>query len=367
MYSFGRTKTVVIVAIALLTGTAGVLLMKNSDNGGFFEILAAGADDSLLAASTLDSDGDGLADALEAEIGTNPYLIDTDNDGYTDEEEVSSDHDPLRAENEDYLDIDQDGLTGIDEARYGTNPRSPDTDVDGVPDGTEIVQGTDPGHASFSSLPDYLGANVAEQRQEELYPAFNPDSLAQIEDLSNAETLDGFSSMLSPIVGDVDESETFSNGVSEVKISDRTDQAFVTAYFNRIGLTVAKHSPVLDQNQLAAYASTHEAFSKESRADMVRKLEGALADLSEIEAPNDPEIVSLHQQALDGVSEGLGIAREMERMDLASPSTVQRMSSMMTSTQRVIGTLKDEIFPKARSVAERYKFDLPESFAAFLN
>ena len=36
-----------------------------------------------------DSDGDGLADGAEVELGTNPLSSDTDNDGYTDQEEVS--------------------------------------------------------------------------------------------------------------------------------------------------------------------------------------------------------------------------------------------------------------------------------------
>ena len=36
-----------------------------------------------------DSDGDGLTDGVEVELGTNPLSSDTDNDGYTDQEEVS--------------------------------------------------------------------------------------------------------------------------------------------------------------------------------------------------------------------------------------------------------------------------------------
>jgi hypothetical protein len=43
------------------------------------------------------------------------------------------------------LDSDGDGLTDADEAeRYGTDPFEPDTDGDGVSDGQEVAQGTDP-------------------------------------------------------------------------------------------------------------------------------------------------------------------------------------------------------------------------------
>lgn len=43
----------------------------------------------------IDSDRDGLFDAEEAALGTNPNLADTDGDGYSDKEEVETGHDPL--------------------------------------------------------------------------------------------------------------------------------------------------------------------------------------------------------------------------------------------------------------------------------
>jgi len=42
-----------------------------------------------------DSDGDGLSDPEEAVFGTNPLLSDTDDDGYTDEIEISGEYNPL--------------------------------------------------------------------------------------------------------------------------------------------------------------------------------------------------------------------------------------------------------------------------------
>ncbi len=70
-----------------------------------------------------DSDGDGLEDAIEVELGTDPADIDTDDDGLTDGDEY-------------YV--------------YQTGTRNPDTDGDGVLDGEEIANGTDPNDpASF--------------------------------------------------------------------------------------------------------------------------------------------------------------------------------------------------------------------------
>jgi hypothetical protein len=64
-----------------------------------------------------DSDGDGLEDTIEAELGTDPFDPDTDKDGLTDGDEYYS---------------------------FQTGTRNPDTDGDGVLDGDEVANGTDP-------------------------------------------------------------------------------------------------------------------------------------------------------------------------------------------------------------------------------
>lgn len=66
---------------------------------------------------TVDSDKDGLDDAREKEIGTDPNNPDTDGDGLSDGDEVII---------------------------WKTNPLNPDTDGDGYPDGTEVKNGYNP-------------------------------------------------------------------------------------------------------------------------------------------------------------------------------------------------------------------------------
>ena len=63
-----------------------------------------------------DSDGDGLSDLLEEQLGTNPLEADTDGDGLSDGDEVSA----------------------------GLDPLDDDTDGDGLPDGEEMSGGGDP-------------------------------------------------------------------------------------------------------------------------------------------------------------------------------------------------------------------------------
>jgi outer membrane protein OmpA-like peptidoglycan-associated protein len=97
-----------------------------------------------------DSDNDGLSDATEASLGTNPNNPDSDGDGYNDGEEVTGIDDPSTdweatgksdpkdgcdpsTEGND-CDADGDGLTNLEESKMGTNPDVADTDGDGVND-----------------------------------------------------------------------------------------------------------------------------------------------------------------------------------------------------------------------------------------
>jgi hypothetical protein len=64
-----------------------------------------------------DTDGDGLEDAFEFELGTDPYDLDTDDDGAADGDEY-------------YI--------------HQTGTLNPDNDADGVLDGDEVANGTDP-------------------------------------------------------------------------------------------------------------------------------------------------------------------------------------------------------------------------------
>jgi hypothetical protein len=72
----------------------------------------------LLANHSLDSDGDGLLDAIEELLtGTDSQVADSDGDGLNDGDEVNL---------------------------YGTNPLESDSDGDGISDFSEIANGTDP-------------------------------------------------------------------------------------------------------------------------------------------------------------------------------------------------------------------------------
>lgn len=92
----------------------------------------------------IDSDSDGLGDDEETKLGTNPHLADSDQDGIPDNEEVGSNISlPLDTDGDgtiDALDIDDDGdgLSTSIELKIGTNPLLADTDQDGFSDSEEV-------------------------------------------------------------------------------------------------------------------------------------------------------------------------------------------------------------------------------------
>ena len=111
-----------------------------------------------------DPDHDGLTNAEEKELGTDPHNADTDGDGVSDGDEVHVYHtDPLKKDTDGdglsdsteifqyhtdalKVDTDGDGLSDGDEIlKYHTDPLKTDTDGDGLSDGDEVLKyHTDP-------------------------------------------------------------------------------------------------------------------------------------------------------------------------------------------------------------------------------
>ena len=114
-----------------------------------------------------DSDGDGLTDADEERIGTDPHNPDSDGDTIPDGTEVGDPHDPRQSDDDgtiDALDLDSDDDT-IPDAEEGLgdpdgdgipNYRDLDSDDGGVSDEIEHGRGTDP----YDPSDDFGGADA---------------------------------------------------------------------------------------------------------------------------------------------------------------------------------------------------------------
>lgn len=94
--------------------------------------------------SSLDSDGDGIPDDAEVQLGLDPHNpVDAQED--FDRDNLTNLREYQLGTNLRNRDTDSDGLADGDEVdRYRTDPLLRDTDGDGVPDGVEIETGTDP-------------------------------------------------------------------------------------------------------------------------------------------------------------------------------------------------------------------------------
>ena len=104
--------------------------------GGVTLQYGCGTSEEAVQTEAVDTDGDGLTDAQEADLGTDPNSADTDGDGLSDGAEVNQyGTDPLKA------DTDGDGLSdGAEVNSHNTDPLKADTDGDGLSDGAEVNQ-----------------------------------------------------------------------------------------------------------------------------------------------------------------------------------------------------------------------------------
>ncbi len=157
---------------------------------------------------TDDDDNDGLANAMEEQLGSDPNNPDTDGDGLKDGEEVrryktsptiiDSDADGMRDSDEVFKhrtdpsqgDTDGDGLTDGDEVlKYGTDPLRIDTDSDTLTDGDEVLKyNTDPLKADTDGdgLTDW--DEVRSYRTDPANPDTDGDGLTDFEEIRTYKT-----------------------------------------------------------------------------------------------------------------------------------------------------------------------------------
>lgn len=124
----------------------GVLVgTTTADENGDWSLDLDGLDegDATIEVVATDAAGNVGNATIDVTVGmTTGGNVDTDDDGLTDAEEEMLGTDPNNP------DTDNDGLDDGDEVTLGTDPTDPDTDGGGVNDGAEIANGTDPLDAS---------------------------------------------------------------------------------------------------------------------------------------------------------------------------------------------------------------------------
>lgn len=141
MYHFNNEWAVRADARAFLAGSKAFEANSLLNFGVVWTVGAHIGPDYGVGGGVKDTDGDGLSDEEEGQVGTDIHRPDTDEDGLTDYEEVKQfDTDPLKP------DTDMDMLSDGQEVHtHRTNPTEADTDKGGVADGHEVNEdGTNP-------------------------------------------------------------------------------------------------------------------------------------------------------------------------------------------------------------------------------
>ena len=158
-----------------------------------------------------DSDGDGLSDSLERELGTDPYHRDTDRDGYSDYFEWYFRNEGFDPRNEDKpalscrdsADRNGSGLSVCEEDFIDASSTSPDSAGDGIPDGLALRMGLNPradarlGDVGFDGISDFDSVRAGihprhntpdRQRAERILYDLNDLGLGQVRRVNNDNT-----------------------------------------------------------------------------------------------------------------------------------------------------------------------------------
>jgi len=138
-----------------------------------------GADEYSPYSSLIDTDNDGLTDNQEQAIGTDPNNPDTDNDGYTDFEEVGSD--PSHPK-----DTDGDGIIDALDA---------DSDNDGIPDREDVL----PYNPQHIYIEDFSDGIINEKLWVRQWPS-NTCEYGNITNIWAEKEIDGENCLVSSVV-----------------------------------------------------------------------------------------------------------------------------------------------------------------------
>jgi outer membrane protein OmpA-like peptidoglycan-associated protein len=160
-----------------------------------------------------DSDDDGLHDGLEAFYGTDPFDPDSEDDGLEDGAEYAL---ALLADADTFCldpfdpDSDNDGVTDGDEANvHGTSPCNPDSDDDGLYDIVEIADGTDPNNDA-EGLTDTDGDGLSDRYEEEVSET---DSLEADQDGDGLDDAEEILQLTDTYLTDPDDADTDDDGI----------------------------------------------------------------------------------------------------------------------------------------------------------
>jgi hypothetical protein len=172
-------------------GAGGTVTGSSTINPGNVTGTAPGEFETVFP--NLDTDGDGVANVLEIQLGLNPNNRDTDGDGVPDGIELrfawnaNNPDDPVVGGAN--VDTDGDGIPDFYELIVGTHRLNPDSDSDGIRDDYEILVGTDP--VDVNSFPLFGNADPLDPNPVNARNVNNLDAIRILLSALDVEVLRG--------------------------------------------------------------------------------------------------------------------------------------------------------------------------------
>jgi len=349
-------------------GAVGYYFVSHSDE--LFHSKASKA--TVLLSDSTDSDGDGISDKEERELGIDPYNVDTDSDGYTDNVEVIAGYDPLEIKSVEKVDSDGDGLNDEEEEKFGTSAYVADTDFDGTEDGREVIAGSDPLKADLSyflqiaesqakteelevmeeedaeaseennldtgdEFDSFGGSDVITGEEEVAYSdldmeqasgfTLNSSSVANIENTINSTDLDSLEQSVTDFIADSSLDLDVSSSTTEVEIPEVSDneinikenytQDDVVRYASDASLMLSRDLPFSDTESFERYALSIRLHSKQDTGK-VKKIMGDVLDrMKAMEVPDNERIIALHKKSIGFILASMGLLDQIEQVNFS--------------------------------------------------
>lgn len=287
-----------IMAVAVIVG----LTLARQQPSIAQKLASAGLDDyfkqDVLDSQKDDADRDGLKDADEARLGTDPNKPDSDGDGLLDGEEVNT---------------------------YKTNPLAMDTDGDKFSDATEVLTGHDPNRAATQSTGTAEAAQTTAAANKDPATAAGLDSVSQLlngdtgtsqlklSDL-NANNLGDIASLLGS--GNRADIVVVDSDIKIVQVPEEEARGKVEQYFTQLETLVAD----IFKEELKDPTGTQKTLMASLTSGQSAQLDAATAKLETFTdrafaVPVPAQIKEFHKLFLKIALETSALGKGLQRMN----------------------------------------------------
>ena len=247
-------------------------------------------------------------------------------------------------------DLDKDGLPDWEEALWGTGPNNPDSDGDGLSDGEEVRAGRDPKKAGpDDKLPkkdsppeEEEGLSATEKFGRDLFTGYAELSTNPVFRGDKSEALYNF---LAANISAVPEAEEYR--LSELKISEKTNETTLKNYGNQLALNLKKGGGQNELREIARIFETEGALGIPELLEIIGLNKEILSENLFIGVP--AEIAGLHLFLINNhnkVIDGMLKITEIKNDPLMAVLGLGSYSKSSEAFLEAIGDLKDYLSAK---------------------